>query len=286
MISILEFVHQFTKLLSTKDFFPGGFTLEILERSLTEKEVAGPLTDLIQMLLSAIFNCQEEESNSYNTRTEEVKDMKETNISTTYSVEQGTHLATLASKWPIKHQGLPIARLPLYSLTVSEVLRLHLLASGARIKEYGARWRYQERGGYTNEDDPGLYMRLHQTYILKALAVHNVVQLSINDKIKIITCLMHQILSYADVRDIVEENIEKSRAAKLKLRSLRAEERRHETEFITERTKLKKQLGQEPEKLDASIKKLEVHTEKLRKATQDKIAATVKMLTVGQSVLG
>lgn len=155
MISILEFVHQFTKLLSTKDFFPGGFTLEILERSLTEKEVAGPLTDLIQMLLVAIFNCQEEESNSYNTRTEELEDMKEKNISTTYSVEQGTHLATLASKWPIKYQGLPIARLPLYSLTVSEVLRLHLLASGARIKEHGARWRYQERGGYTNEDDPG-----------------------------------------------------------------------------------------------------------------------------------
>lgn len=129
-------------------------------------------------------------------------------------------------------------------------------------------------------------MRLHQTHILKALAIHNVVQLSINDKIKIITCLMHQILSYADVRDVVEESLEKSRAAKLKLRSLRAEERRHETEFNTERAKLKKQLGQEPEKLDAAVKKLEVNTEKLRKATQDKIANAEKSLTVGQSVLG
>jgi len=129
-------------------------------------------------------------------------------------------------------------------------------------------------------------MRLHQTHILKALAIHNVVQLSINDKIKIITCLMHQILSYADVRDIIEESLEKARTAKLKLRSLRAEERRHETEFITERTKLKKQLGLEPEKLDTALKKLEVHTEKLRKATQDKIADTEKSLTVGQSFLG
>lgn len=97
---------------------------------------------------------------------------------------------------------------------------------------------------------------------------------------------MHQILSYADVRDVVEESLEKSRAAKLKLRSLRAEERRHETEFNTERAKLKKQLGQEPEKLDAAVKKLEVNTEKLRKATQDKIANAEKSLTVGQSVLG
>lgn len=47
--------------------------MENLERALTEKEVAGPLTDLIQMLLGAIFNCQEEESNSYNTGTETVK---------------------------------------------------------------------------------------------------------------------------------------------------------------------------------------------------------------------
>lgn len=59
---IIEFVNSFSKILLTKDFFPGGFTIDIMERALTEKEVAGPLIDIIQMLLNAIFALQEEEA--------------------------------------------------------------------------------------------------------------------------------------------------------------------------------------------------------------------------------
>lgn len=76
VLAILEFVHFFKKVLTPKDFFPEGLNLEIMERALLKMEVAGPLTDLIQMFLVAIFNCQEEESNSYNTRTETLKGKK------------------------------------------------------------------------------------------------------------------------------------------------------------------------------------------------------------------
>lgn len=61
VLEILEFVRSFSKLLHPKDFFPDGLTLELMERSLIQKEVAGPLMDLIQMFLTALFNVQAEE---------------------------------------------------------------------------------------------------------------------------------------------------------------------------------------------------------------------------------
>lgn len=36
---IMEFVNTFSKLLFTKDFFPAGLSVEIMERALTENEV-------------------------------------------------------------------------------------------------------------------------------------------------------------------------------------------------------------------------------------------------------
>lgn len=70
-------------------------------------------------------------------------------------------------------------------------------------------FRFSERGGYTSEDDPGIELIIRYPHILKSLAFHSVVQLSICDKIRIITCLMNQLLTYADVRDLIEERLEK-----------------------------------------------------------------------------
>lgn len=70
---IMEFIDKFSKFLSPKDFFPGGFTLELMERALMEKEVAGPFTDVIQMFLTALFNVQDEESTQYKTKIEREK---------------------------------------------------------------------------------------------------------------------------------------------------------------------------------------------------------------------
>jgi hypothetical protein len=49
-----------------KDFFFHGVDCELLRRALVVKEVAGPLSDLIQLLLGAIFSLQEEETEEYN----------------------------------------------------------------------------------------------------------------------------------------------------------------------------------------------------------------------------
>ncbi|KAJ3638147.1 hypothetical protein MTP99_001553 [Tenebrio molitor] len=279
MMMVLEFVNSFSKVLSTKNFFPGGLTIETMERALTENEVAGPLIDLIQMFLTALFNVQDEEASQYRIETEKMS-MKQEEISDNMNLHEATRLATVASKWSQNYQGLPLGRLPLYSLTTSEVLRLHLLGSGAIINMTGAWWRYQQRGGYTSRDDPGLYLRLHSPHVLKALRTHNVVELPIPDKLKILSCLINQLLTYADVRDIIDERMDKIKLAKTNYKSTLATEKRREQEFQTARIKLKKMKKKDPEVVE-EIQKLEMEAEKkkteaerklrqLKKATHDK----------------
>ena len=60
-MAVLEFLAGFKEELSVKDFFPQGMGFDVLERALTESEIAGPLSDLLQLLLNAIFTMQEEE---------------------------------------------------------------------------------------------------------------------------------------------------------------------------------------------------------------------------------
>lgn len=240
MLMVLEFVHTFSKLLSTKDFFPSGLTIEVIERALLEKEVAGPLVDLIQMFLVAIFNVQDQENAQCRIEFENPSSIKTEDHSNS-QYREATRRATAAVAWIKKYQGLPLERLPLYSLTTSEILRLHLLGSGAIIKYGGARWRYQERGGYTSEDDPGVELRLRNPHIVKALSIFNIVELSILDKLTVLSCLINQLLTYADVRDVVEEGIETDRQIKNDYRALLAIEKRREQEFLSARAKLKKE---------------------------------------------
>ncbi|XP_019881429.2 bromodomain adjacent to zinc finger domain protein 1A isoform X2 [Aethina tumida] len=286
LFMILEFVNNFSKILYTKDFFPQGFTYDILERAFTEKEVAGPLTDIIQMFLTALFSVQEEESNQYRTQVEKGSEIKEEDVSNSLSLHEATNLATLASAWSTNYQGLPLSKLPLYSVTVSEVLRLHLLSSGARINETGARWRFQQRGGYTSEDDPGLYLRLHEPHIIKALSFHNVIQLSISDKVKIISCLMNQLMTYADVRDVIEERVDKNRQMKMELKAVHVAERKREQEYVTERAKIKRENKEAPKALADELDKLEKSNERKQADIERKMDKCMKACCENQPFLG
>lgn len=67
-MAILEFFLEFSKPIKVRNYFSNGVDIETLRRALTAKEVAGPLCDIIQMLLCALFNLQEEEAEEYNDR--------------------------------------------------------------------------------------------------------------------------------------------------------------------------------------------------------------------------
>jgi bromodomain adjacent to zinc finger domain protein 1A len=45
-VMILEFLHSFGDILSSKNFFPTGVTFDIVERALSVNELAGKLTEI------------------------------------------------------------------------------------------------------------------------------------------------------------------------------------------------------------------------------------------------
>lgn len=95
-------------------------------------------------------------------------------------------------------------------------------------------------GGYTNQDDPALLMRINEAYILRLLGHRNVHEFDIDEKLKVVTCLINQLLTFASIRDVIEERHEKIHQAKRELRFfILAEQRkeRGEREKMREREK-------------------------------------------------
>lgn len=74
--------------------------------------------------------------------------------------------------------GTPLSKLQLDPFTVTEILRLHVLSSGAKVSEEYNKFRYQQRGGYTSMDDPGLELRRSDPALVRALSTQNIFDLS------------------------------------------------------------------------------------------------------------
>lgn len=132
--------------------------------------------------------------------------------------------ATQWCRWCIKHQGQPIKALHLDEFTITEILRLHIESSGAYRSDKSLLWLYQQKGGYRLSDDPGLQFRMEEPRIVEALKTKTVFELSIADKIKVLVCLMQQMLSFAATRDEVDDRFIELSDAKFELRQHRIDE--------------------------------------------------------------
>ncbi|XP_052756490.1 bromodomain adjacent to zinc finger domain protein 1A isoform X2 [Galleria mellonella] len=267
-LSVLEFVSIYADVLKVKDVFHNELDLETFRKALTIEEHANLFSDLVQMFLTTIFSLQEDEAEEYNENkgiqeSTEVK-KEDTEIGMNTAVE----LATKASKWSQTYLGTPLSKLPLDATTVSEVLRLHLLSSGAAPGSRCATWRYHQRGGYSSADDAGLALRRRRPELLRRLATSHVAELHLDDKLQILQCLMHQILSYATVRDIIEEKLEELRNTKQALRLLTANERKREAQLIAARQELKKEAAAKKEEGKLTGEKAKAVDEELRLATE------------------
>uniref|UniRef100_A0A0K8T8G0 Bromodomain adjacent to zinc finger domain protein 1A n=2 Tax=Lygus hesperus TaxID=30085 RepID=A0A0K8T8G0_LYGHE len=236
----MEFFYAFNRILETKDFFPHGISFELLARSVTVNEPAGPLSDILQLLICRIFGLLEGE----------LEEIKQTDLKVNpYFIfdrrdSERKKLSALAARtemWVRKHHGVPLDKLQLDTSTISEMVRLHLLTSGSMSdKSKEAKWRYQARGGYCNSDDPGIQLRIDHPEIIEKLGSQSIFELETGEKIEVIRCLMNQILTYSATRDIIEEGCEKAKQCRVELRALRAEQTRKEKEEAIRLKDLKK----------------------------------------------
>ncbi|XP_012057721.1 PREDICTED: bromodomain adjacent to zinc finger domain protein 1A [Atta cephalotes] len=247
-VMISEFLDFFNEELEVPVYFSGGFNLELLEKALLTKEASGPWSDLLQLLLSNIFKYQAGEDNEIDAQAPTLLD-DISSYEDASSMAKAIKLATMASRWCPTYQGCKLSELTLDHVTLSEILRQHLLSSGGRISEAASKWRYSQKGGYTNFDEPALLLRLNEGYLLRLLGHRNVCELELDDKIKIVTCLINQLLTFASIRDAIEERYDKLHQARRELKLfLLAEQKKEkeEKEKMREREKEGKLEEEEP----------------------------------------
>ncbi|XP_053673567.1 bromodomain adjacent to zinc finger domain protein 1A-like [Anopheles nili] len=203
---ILEFLSTFGDLISLETRFPEGVTMDLLERALLHREVNGPLSDILQVLLCAIFEQQIEEQE------------EQTNENS------GKHYV---SGWCFKYLSTKLTDLPMDSATITELLRLHFLASVQP----------------NQSDDPCFQVLRYHPNITRVLTLGTVYHLSVSSVILLISALIHQLLVSSKVRNRVL-NARNVRAS-YSLNRIEKYRMPHKTAALKElaREKMKKELA-------------------------------------------
>uniref|UniRef100_A0A8C8VNZ0 Bromodomain adjacent to zinc finger domain protein 1A n=1 Tax=Pelusios castaneus TaxID=367368 RepID=A0A8C8VNZ0_9SAUR len=273
-LMVLEFLHAFGELFDLQDEFPEGVTLEVLEEALAGNDSEGPLCELLFFFLTAIFQAmaeEEEEVAKDQIADAETKDLTEALDEDADPTKSALFaVATLAAAWPQLHQGCNLKNLDLDSCTLSEILRLHILASGADVTSANAKYRYQKRGGFDATDDACMELRLSNPGLLKKLSSTSVYDLSPGEKMKILHALCGKLLTLVSTRDFIEDSVDVLRQAKQEFRELKAEQHRKEREAAAARIRKRKE-----ERLKEQEQKMKEKQEKLKEEEQRNLVAEI-----------
>lgn len=234
-----EFMHSYQGLLSGMQAFRQNLNYYEMIRAFSAREVNGPLSDILLVLLGTIFDLQKEEEESgelkyivgYRTQRQEPY--------ITMSNAARTHI------YVKRHLSFELFEMPLDATTVSEVLRLHLLGSGAQVSDRTEKWRFSYRNGYVAREDPGLDLRMQHANILHALKTMPISKLDFEDIMLVIKCLMAQILTYSSTLSIIEERMEKMAKARMEMRNLVFAENRRLAAVKQSQRNIAKELLQE-----------------------------------------
>nr|XP_060615266.1 bromodomain adjacent to zinc finger domain protein 1A [Anolis sagrei ordinatus] len=262
-VMVLEFLHAFGELFDLQDEFPDGVSLEVLEEALVGNDSEGPLCELLFFFLTAIFQAMTEEEEEVakdqivDAETKDLTEALDEDADPTKSALSA--VATLAAAWPQLHQGCNLKNLDLDSCTLSEILRLHILASGADVTSANAKYRYQKRGGFDATDDACMELRQSNPGLLKKLSSTSVYDLSSGEKMKILHALCGKLLTLVSTRDFIEDSVEVLRQAKQEFRELKAEQHRKVKEAAAARIRKKKE-----ERLKGREQKMKEKQEKLK----------------------
>ncbi|KAM6202836.1 bromodomain adjacent to zinc finger domain protein 1A [Rhynchocyon petersi] len=266
-LMVLEFLHAFGELFDLQDEFPEGVTLEVLEEALVGNDSEGPLCELLFFFLTAIFQAiaeEEEEVAKEQITDADTKDLTEALDEDADPTKSAlSAVASLAAAWPQLHQGCSLKSLDLDSCTLSEILRLHILASGADVTSANAKYRYQKRGGFDATDDACMELRLSNPGLVKKLSSTSVYDLTPGEKMKILHALCGKLLTLVSTRDFIEDYVDILRQAKQEFRELKAEQHRKAREEAAARIRKRKE-----EKLKEQKQKLKEKLEKLKEDEQ------------------
>ena len=146
--------------------------------------------------------------------------------------------------WSHQTQRLPLRQLVVDPYTCSEVLRLHLLASGGYSETPDRRlFRCHRKGGYSDGDNPAIALRLRRPDLLDMLSRMSMYDLSPRDKLEVLSTLCTQLLTFSVAREHVEESCVRVKRARRRIREIQHGEERRRREALQQRAKERKEKG-------------------------------------------
>ncbi|XP_054736256.1 bromodomain adjacent to zinc finger domain protein 1A [Anastrepha obliqua] len=266
---IREFIHSFPTILSGIEVFRGNLSFFEMSRAFSIREVSGPLSDIILILLGTVFDMQKEEEEDCSVEYLRARsELKNREPLITMSE------AARAHKYAKRHFSFKINELPIDSMTLSEVLRLHLLSSGAIVKERAEKWRIKYRNGYSSSEDPGLMLRMRYPHILRSLKLYTIYQLPFTDIVRIARCLMAQILTYSSPINLIEERMEQMSTTRMDLRVLTTMENTRLSNVQTQKRNITNEFHQQlmEDEIKSNKEKKKQLEEKLNKKIAELLA--------------
>ncbi|XP_064483947.1 bromodomain adjacent to zinc finger domain protein 1A-like isoform X1 [Ornithodoros turicata] len=223
LVMVLEFLNLFPEQLDLKDYFASGVTFDLLEQAVKEVDVLGILSDVFQLLLTAILRTQEEEmqvdkrmAEGEESGSEDDAEEDEKFIVGGIPIKKAQKAATAIARRPQQVLGMKLTKVMLDALSLTEVLRLHLGGSGSLniAKKVYSGW-------YTQREDPGLWFAAQEPEIMAKLATSSIYDLSAGEKIKLMRVLVEQLLSMETFRSVIEENWMRLKQLKHDVKQLR-----------------------------------------------------------------
>jgi len=237
-LAILEFLHSFSTILELKDSYPGtGVTFLELESALVETEAMdGAFYDIVSFMLVTLFDLQleeDEEAKAENDKTAE-DELHEGITGKHPEIANAIRSATETNLYTKKNFGMTLREVHLDQWSITEVLRLHLESSGAFRGNNLQNFRYQQRGGWKLQEDPGFQFCLENRQVIESMQVKSIFDMEVTDKLKLLTVMMNQMLSFAGVRDEIDNRFENLFETRQELKDATTEENRRIRELKTE----------------------------------------------------
>ncbi|XP_077477226.1 bromodomain adjacent to zinc finger domain protein 1A [Stigmatopora argus] len=234
---VLEFLRAFGEDFGLKDEFPEGVSLEVLEEALVGSDPDGPLCEMLFFFITAIFQALDEEQEEVATDApEEASEAPDDDAGERADCGEGAVPSSAAAAWSQLHLGCSLQEVDLDSCTLSEILRLHILASAGDCGHTNPKFRR-----LAPTDDPCVELCSARPALVRRLACTAVYDLTPGEKLSILQALAGKLLTLASSRDLIEDCLEDQRAARQELREIRAEQHRREREEAAHRVRLRKE---------------------------------------------
>ncbi|KAK3751462.1 hypothetical protein QZH41_000753 [Actinostola sp. cb2023] len=243
-VMVVEFLYVFGSLFDIKDEFPTPLNFSMLEDAIAETDAEGVYYDLLQFLLGAILRTHMDE--------EEDEGLESADSQTPLDLDDDDcHRAR--GKYPNFMYRISLQlQLFLSKIFIEDSnFTMSDLQKGCGDSEY----RWHSRGGFTYADDAGVEFRHREPHIMKALVTGSVYDLSTEEKLKILTALCGQLMTYATSREYVEDGFDKLKKTRREwLSDQWAEQRREKEEAAARYRKRQEERMKQKEELEKKKK--------------------------------